>query len=92
MSTSGSPVNPILIARFRAIQNIFFEQWRQVPLYTFPTFANFSEPSIQNPFAASEQLLNLVTTDEDDQGDAGGGGTMKGLRVEKQQPPAATKY
>jgi len=38
-------VHPLLLAKMRALHSIFFEQWRQVPLYQFPNFSSFQTPS-----------------------------------------------
>lgn len=37
-------VHPLLLAKLRALHSVFFEQWRQVPLYRFPTFSSFQTP------------------------------------------------
>ena len=94
MSDNDSGIHPGLLAKFRVIQNIFFEQWRQVPLYTFPNFSSFAEPTIENPYSntikapasGNGSLKDLVNTDESGGDDGSGGGSMKGLRVEKEPP------
>ena len=84
-----------LIARLYAIYSTFFDQWRQVPLYQFPNFNANSTPidpfannnSQQQTGTGSGSLKDLVKEEESDSGDSsGGGGTMKGLRVEKGAP------
>jgi hypothetical protein len=85
-------INPILLAKLHWLRSKYFELWLQVPLYKFPTFNQFQDPAINNPFAAygksyEDSLKDLVETDDTDSGGTGGGGgTMKGLRVEKTPP------
>jgi hypothetical protein len=128
-------INPVLLAKLRALHSIFFDQWRQVPLYRFPTFNQFQEPVLENPHSTSNQVTDLEEKEDDSDkggdssssgggiiqelnmedpysnynqpipkrnsgslkdlvkkedegkgGDSSGGGTMKGLRVEKEIP------
>lgn len=80
-------IHPSLLARFRAIQAIFFEQWLQVPLYSFSAMNQAQAPMIENPYAdLNKHLQDLVINfdeEDDDSGEGGGRGTAKGLRIEK---------
>jgi hypothetical protein len=82
----------MLLTKLHVLHSIFFNQWRQVPLYRFPTFNQFQEPAIENPFTNYSNndgnLKDLVEKEDDEGGsdEGGGGGTMKGLRVEKPTP------
>ena len=78
-------VHPLLLAKLRALHAIFFEQWRQVPLYRFPNFSSFSEPIMANNNTQATDILKDFLTDEETGGDGddSSGGTIKGLRVEK---------
>jgi len=88
-------MRPDFLARLYAIHAYFFAQWRQIPLYTYPmpmAMPQSTEP-FANPFAelmaAAEE--GRASGDGDGDGDeSGGGGTMTGLRVQK-QPIAKTR-
>ena len=88
---ADTSIQPFLLAKLRALQAIFFAQWRQVPLYRFPTYSSIPEeaPTSHPIQMVDSNLMDLVITDDEggngDEG--GGGGTMKGLRVEKKITP-----
>lgn len=86
MDENNKKIHPMLLAKLRALHSIFFDQWRQVPLYRFPTFSSFAEPIMDAPSTqGTGNLKDLVSDDDsgDETGEGGGGGTIKGLRVEK---------
>lgn len=80
-----STINPLLLTKLHTLSSIFFDQWRQVPLYRFPTFNQFQEPVLEKTsHNYNNSLQDLIKEDEDGTEDeSGGGGTLKGLRVEK---------
>lgn len=69
--------NTALINKMTAIQAVFDEQWKLIPLYSMP-----------RPTRKPKQPLNYPIKKDGSQG-GGGGGTARGLRVNAAKSDAA---
>ena len=83
-------IHPSLITKLQRLHAIFLEQWRQVPLYCLPKLVTgkTTQNNVHITPTKTSSLIDLaIQSDKTDDGDSGsdesGGGTMKGLRVEK---------
>ena len=76
-------IHPYLIARLYHVQEAFYATWQQIPLYYPEPYTSHPPPTNNTPL--NDPFSSLPPHDDEtetgDDGDEGGGGTLKGLRV-----------